>query len=297
MSRVLYGFQPLVSNIPPGILAGMSAVGWDGCPDPVREQVETLVARLQGFLAGNLVGVYLHGSLAMGCFNLHRSDVDVLAVIHGAVPVIVLREIVEMLMDLSLCPAPVEISLLRLNQLHPWRHPAPFDLHYSEDWRDRYRFELREGAWEWWTSPAGTDSDLAAHITLTRVRGIRLAGKPIPAVFPPVPPADYLQSILTDVEWARARISKDPVYAVLNLCRVSAYIVEGKVCSKEEGGLWALAHAPADIHPLIRSALSIYRGDADNFPHPNEITLKLYTSYLEKVMAGLETGPRSLESR
>lgn len=31
-------------------------------------------------LSENLVGIYLHGSLAMGCFNPSRSDVDLVVV-------------------------------------------------------------------------------------------------------------------------------------------------------------------------------------------------------------------------
>jgi predicted nucleotidyltransferase len=31
-------------------------------------------------LSNNLVGVYLHGSLAMGCYNQNKSDIDLLIV-------------------------------------------------------------------------------------------------------------------------------------------------------------------------------------------------------------------------
>ncbi|MDQ0195648.1 nucleotidyltransferase domain-containing protein [Paenibacillus wynnii] len=32
-------------------------------------------------LSGNLLGIYLHGSLAMGCFNPLKSDIDFLIVV------------------------------------------------------------------------------------------------------------------------------------------------------------------------------------------------------------------------
>jgi hypothetical protein len=35
-----------------------------------------LLATLQDILKENLVGMYLHGSLAMDCFNPARSDID-----------------------------------------------------------------------------------------------------------------------------------------------------------------------------------------------------------------------------
>ena len=38
------------------------------------------VARFQNILKENLVGVYLHGSAVMGCFNPAKSDIDLIVV-------------------------------------------------------------------------------------------------------------------------------------------------------------------------------------------------------------------------
>jgi hypothetical protein len=50
----------------------------------VASFAEQLAADLAGVLGGDLVGVYRHGSLAMGCFNPDRSDVDLLVVTDNA---------------------------------------------------------------------------------------------------------------------------------------------------------------------------------------------------------------------
>ncbi|MDO4667672.1 MAG: nucleotidyltransferase domain-containing protein [Streptococcus sp.] len=34
-------------------------------------------------LGENLVGIYLHGSVAMGCFNDKKSDIDLLVVVNN----------------------------------------------------------------------------------------------------------------------------------------------------------------------------------------------------------------------
>jgi len=52
--------------------------GWSDCPDPIRGQVLGLLEALDALLGRNLAAVYLHGSLAMGCFNPQRSDLDLL---------------------------------------------------------------------------------------------------------------------------------------------------------------------------------------------------------------------------
>src|SRR3712207_9129886 len=64
--------------------------------------------------------------------------------------------------------------------------------------------------------------------------------QPIAEVFPPVAPAHYLASILGDVTFSRKVIGENPVYTVLNLCRVYWYLIEGAICSKDEAGVWAV---------------------------------------------------------
>ncbi|HJW82735.1 MAG TPA: hypothetical protein VJ754_00380, partial [Anaerolineae bacterium] len=53
----------------------------------MRAQVDDLLAGLHTILGENLVGVYLHGSLALGCFNPAQSGVDLLVVRRQTRPV------------------------------------------------------------------------------------------------------------------------------------------------------------------------------------------------------------------
>ena len=46
----------------------------------MNSQAGQLASGIADVLADDLVGVYLHGSLAFGCFNPELSDLDVLAV-------------------------------------------------------------------------------------------------------------------------------------------------------------------------------------------------------------------------
>jgi predicted nucleotidyltransferase len=48
------------------------------CPPEVAGQITAFVLSVSRILSGNLRGVYLHGSLALGCFNAAESDVDTL---------------------------------------------------------------------------------------------------------------------------------------------------------------------------------------------------------------------------
>jgi predicted nucleotidyltransferase len=240
----------------------LSLYGWKDCPARTRRQVRILLGELRRILKGNLVGVYLHGSLAMGCFQPAASDIDLLAVVRRPLPRRTKRSLVQLLLFLSGSPHPIEIHFLRPENINPWRHPAPFELHFSEAWRKRFRRDLAAGSWKHLGPKRRTDPDLAAHITVTSARGIRLAGKPIASVFPAVPRGDYLTSIVADLRWAERRLAENPAYAVLNACRVWAYVQNGRICSKTEGASWALRALPEKHHPVIKAALGNCRGRA-----------------------------------
>lgn len=238
----------------------MAQYGWPDCPTAVRGQVEEFVRAVGEILGEELVGAYLHGSLAMGCFNSERSDLDLFFVTRHGMAVGTKRRLAELLLRASGCPRPIEVSFLRRQDLHPWQYPTPFDFHYGEDWRARFEAQLASGAWREWNGEAHRDPDLAAHCTMARHRGLCLYGRPVEEAFPVVPRADYLASILGDFEWARDRMAADPVYFVLNSCRVLWYMREDAVCSKEEAGVWALGHLAEPSGTVVRLALEIYRG-------------------------------------
>lgn len=249
----------------------MNPCGWEDCPEAVRAQVAELVQACRLLLAHDLIGVYLHGSLAMGCFNPTRSDVDLLVLVRRRLNAVAKRGLAGLLLRLSNMPRPIEISVLNAGDLRPWRHPAPFDFHFGEDWREKIADDLESGEWANWSDAPRADPDLAAHLTVTLARGLNLHGPPPPLAFPNVPGEDYLDSIVSDFEWALERLGDDPAYFVLNACRVLAFVNEGRVLSKDEGGAWALSHLPLEQHGLIRAALAVYRGVEEHLHVETEV--------------------------
>jgi streptomycin 3"-adenylyltransferase len=170
------------------------------------------------------------------------------------------RDVAALLLALSTAPHPIEISFLCHEELTPWTFPTPYDYHYSEMWRAQVRSDLDSGAWRQWNATRHTDPDLAAHLTILHERGIVLVGPPIAAAFPPVPCADYLASILGDFAEARDAIVDKPLDGILNLCRVYWYVLDGRVSSKADAGLWAMRALPAVFRPVARYAVEVYQG-------------------------------------
>jgi streptomycin 3"-adenylyltransferase len=239
----------------------------------------------------NLIGIYLHGSLALGGFNPKRSDVDLLVVINSPLSPDEKRQIAETVLVLSCSPRAMELSVLNTANLHPWCYPPPFDFHYSEMWRDRTQAEINSGAYQHWSADHPGDPDLAAHITVVHHCGICLVGQPIATVFPPVPSEDYFASIWSDVQDEPDIIHTHPLYGVLNLCRVCWYALDGQISSKESAGEWAAHYLPEVYQPLVRQALRAYRDEISS-PRFDAHALRQFAEYMVEKIKSAKT-PRT----
>ena len=244
-------------------------VGPVGFPYP--ELLEAYVSLCRRAFGENLCGVYLHGSAVMGCFHPTGSDVDLLAVTEREPSDGEKRVFLDSLLPLSggtPCQG-IETSVVLLKDCLRPRHPIPFVFHYSESHRERAERDP-EG---FIRSMRGEDRDLAAHFAVTRARGMALYGDPPREVFGEISREDYADAILYDVERAPEEIGEHPVYLTLNLCRGLAFLREGLVLSKAEGGAWGLSHLSEAYLPLIRAGLEAYRSgesmadtaDGENF--------------------------------
>ena len=212
-------------------------------------------------LQDNLVGVYLHGSLVMGCFNPQKSDIDLIIVIDKPISDSVKRVYLDMVVQFNaLAPKKgIEMSIVLREVCKPFVYPTPFELHFSAGYLEWYG----EDPDDYIREMNGTDKDLAAHFTIINKRGRCLYGVPIEDVFSEVPSSDYMDSIWFDVEGAAEEITEYPMYLTLNLARVLAYKKEGLILSKKEGGDWAIEHLPDEYRPLIADAMREYSESAE----------------------------------
>ena len=175
--------------------------------------INSFVEKSKEILQDNLVGVYLHGSAVMGCYNPAKSDIDLIVVVKDSIE----------------------------------------------------------------------DKDLAAHFTIINYRGKCLYGASITDIFADVPVQDYIDSIWNDIAEAEEEITDNPMYIILNLARVFAYVKDGLVLSKKEGGEWALNHVHERYHSLIQDALTEYAEDSNKSYDTN--LAKDYAKYMVREIA------------
>ncbi|WP_164669789.1 aminoglycoside adenylyltransferase domain-containing protein [Virgibacillus doumboii] len=229
---------------------------WKTCSSDIKDFVYHLLRETKEIIKKDFVGFYLHGSLAMGGLNPSRSDIDILVVTERSLTIETKKKLAQLFLTCSGNPFPVEISFLNEEQLTNWKHPSPFDFHFSEYWRERYEADLSNGTNKYINEKIRTDADLAAHITIINNRGVCIEGIPIVGVFPSVPQADYISSIMGDYRECLENIEGNPVYCTINLIRVYWYLKEGVISSKEEAGRWGLSSLPNELTLTVQKALN-----------------------------------------
>ncbi|MCR4690511.1 MAG: DUF4111 domain-containing protein [Lachnospiraceae bacterium] len=222
---------------------------------------DTFVKQTREIIQDNLTGIYLHGSAVMGCYNPQKSDLDFIIVVKDSMSDAVKKAYMDMVVELNgKGPAKgIEMSIVRQSVCRPFVYPTPFELHFSVAHHDWYE----KNPDDYISKMKGEDKDLAAHFTIITHRGKCLYGAPIKDTFAEVPVQDYIDSIWNDIADAEEEITDNPMYLILNLARVLAYMKDGIVLSKKEGGEWALEHLPEKYHSLIQAALREYAKGAD----------------------------------
>lgn len=221
-----------------------------------QDVLDKIVDKSKQIFGAELTGVYLHGSMAMGCFQPDKSDIDLIIVIENDITDDQKLKFINEITELNkLAPSKgIELSVVKKIYCKEFVYPTPFELHFSKmhiQW-------IMDNPEDYISKMKGTDKDLAAHFTIIKKCGIVLYGKGINEIFGDVPRENYVDSIWCDIEGAREDILENPVYIILNLCRVAAFLKSDLIASKKQGGEWALKNLATQYQTLISEALQNY---------------------------------------
>jgi len=257
--------------------------------DPeVQLYLDRVVSTLREHLGAELVGVYLHGSLAMGGFDPGRSDVDILAVCTGALSP---RRRVRLGEVLAAIPRPatggdLELSLVTTSAVRTRSAAPSFEIHvHTEDEQPVVDGAERPG-----------DEDLVAHFAVARARGKVLFGPEPGELFAAPERASLIRAFLSDMEWARESGAAgweghhmpdlaSMAYRVLNAARSWRYLETGELGSKVEGAMWVKRVDPdLDLHKILDAALAFQRGDVPD--RPDDRAVNAFVDRVEGLLRG-----------
>lgn len=223
--------------------------------------LEKITEQCRIILKEELTGIYLHGSLAMGCFNPKKSDIDLIVVIEERITdeqkMLLMEQIV--LLNEQAPQKGIELSVIKKSVCKNIVCPTPFELHFSPV---HLAWFLQKPE-EYVKNMKGSDPDLPAHFMVIKHYGIVLWGAEIHEIFSDVSPKIYFESIWSDIASAEADVLENPVYVILNLCRTLAYVQEGVVLSKKAGGEWGREKLDEKYVGLIEKALESYLAETD----------------------------------
>lgn len=235
-------------------------------------------------LDDNLVGIYIHGSVAYECFNPKYSDIDLIIVVKETVTK---EQKIKLLKDVlsiwdTFPKKGLEFSVVTKDNCLNLKSPVPYELHFSKDWLDIYAYNLDLIINDEFKS----DWDLVTYFRLITSRGLVLYGEPIKDVFGYVSNYSYLKSICIDMKGSYKELEKDAVSVILNQCRILAFIYEEKILSKKEAGEWCIEKQIVSDTSGIASNLQKYLTN-DTKKVSKEKSLFLYKQLYKKIEKSL----------
>lgn len=244
----------------------------DGLAPETWMQVSRARAVLERHLAGTMAAVHLFGSAVDGGLKPY-SDIDLLVTVSEPPAEATRRALLMELLTVSAPPGaglalrPLEVTVVALAQVVPWRYPPRRELQFGEWLRE----DLQAGRFE---GPL-FDHDLAILLTKARDRSVSLVGPSAPELFDPVPRPDLVRSLQDTVaqwngtnDWAG-----DERNVVLALARVWYTAATGRIASKDKAAGWLLEHEQGVKSTVLEKARAAYLGEGpdDLASHPLEV--------------------------
>jgi streptomycin 3"-adenylyltransferase len=228
----------------------------------IPPQAQLVAGELEQCLGADLVGLYLHGSAALG--ELGRwSDLDLVAIVCRPLDTNASGRITEVLLASSVgyertgSARPIELDVVLPSAFEPWRRRTPVELHYDES----LRTAIERGDLTPWD---GDSDDMAANAPTLLAAGIALVGPPVQEVVPAIPDAVFRQAVLEPLDWSLpgdiAAIPGAIRNHVLTLPRTWATLATHEPHSKLRGAEWALPRLPADLSSVLDHARSLHTG-------------------------------------
>lgn len=214
----------------------------------VNAALKELLAYNRHVLGENLIGLYLHGSLATGGFDPY-SDVDFIIVVKSE-------------LDESTAKALQESHQFLFDSQHYWAKHLEGSYISAEMLRDLGQ----AGQALWYFDHGSTTIERSDHCNSLVLRwvlyekGITVFGPPPQSLIEPIATADLQREILHTMQSWGAEMMDDPspymsefyqVFICINYCRMLHDLQHGSINAKAVGVTWALQHLDRRWHELI----------------------------------------------
>jgi streptomycin 3"-adenylyltransferase len=220
------------------------------------DQIAAVVTVIREALPDCVLGIYLHGSSALGSLR-PTSDLDLFVVTSHRTTDAERRELIERLLPIS-GPGDstgrsrsVNVEIVAQDDVRPWRYPARLDFQFG-DW---YRPEFSKGDFAPW-DPASPDLAIILEMVLQADRP--LFGPKPSALFGPIPWVDVRHAMLESIPDLLSYLDGDERNVVLTFARIWATMATYRFMSKDGAADWAIPRLPEEHRAVLVHARSLY---------------------------------------
>lgn len=244
-------------------------VGFTNLPMEVKTQIDRCVDIWKKHMGKKLVGVYLHGSIALNAFCPDSGDIDLLIVVEDSLTVEEKLAIARDIIEIDGKPRPLEMSAITVADAGNWVFDGNCVFHYSDFWTERYLKRFEDASAEVYVvDNEFPDGDVTSYIRLIKQCGIVLYGEPIGEVFSDISDEDFWNAISADVDDYAFDNYDERYFAsnILILGRILSFAVEREILSKYDAGMWMIDYVPEELKEIPKDAMRTwYDGEKSDF--------------------------------
>lgn len=216
---------------------------------------------VEDVLGESILGIYLFGSAITGGLK-RNSDVDILVVVNDSPTHKQKEALVTQLIKVSGAIGnvrsirPIELTVISIADVVPWRFPPRAELIYGE-W---LRNEFEAGH----IPQPACDPDLAIVLKKVIDNGLLLYGINAAEVLEPVPMADIQRAIRDSLSVLLAETAGDERNVVLTLSRMWLTAATVEIASKDVAAEWAKGQLAKEHAALVDYAKQGYLGQIED---------------------------------
>jgi len=252
-------------------------------PIEIQPQLSQACAVLERHLGGALKSIHVFSSAVTGGLKPH-SDIDLMVSVTAPLDDATRGALMTGLLTVSAPPGTseslraLEVTVVVLDDVVPWRYPARREMQFGE-W---LRADVLAGVFE----PALVDHDLAILVTKVLQHSVSLFGPDAAQLFDSVPVADLRASFLdTIAQWEDSPDWEgDEQTVVLALARVWYSAATGEIAAKDVAATWVLERLPAEHCPVLESALAAYLGGGEHGLHFHSAQLTAFVRFAKQAI-------------
>ncbi|WBF16562.1 aminoglycoside nucleotidyltransferase ANT9 [Halomonas elongata] len=244
----------------------------------IPEEAKQAQSVVEAVFGDAIVGVYLFGSAIVG--GLKRdSDVDIMVVVNHSPTFLQRKSLVARLMKVSGAienpkgTRPVELTVVTVSDVVPWRFPPRAEFIYGEWLRE----EFKTGS----VPEPARDPDLTIVLKKVLDNSLPLYGGDASETFEPVPLADIQKAIRDSLPNLLTEVVGDERNVVLTLSRMWLTATTGEIAPKDVATAWAENQVPLEHARLLKYAREGYLGRIEDRWEDKHEDMKELVSYME----------------